>query len=809
MSEERGSMAGSEAREVSGEWPQILVDTLAAKKRSQKDLARLLDRDQSTVSLYCSGRSVPKVGDRGLIRGLAEFLGIKTAALEDLISAYKPAAVAADRHPRRIATTQDLEQAVEMDVSGGLRELYYSGNVQLLHGRLREAEYEVPSPAELASLMHIMAAEGDKPLDAESKLHRISAAIIRGDRDALRRYGRLYERDLRVRDAVRSACSALDVQFAASDRNELSREAIKETIEDKFSWCTDAVVRRIHVAALFRLLSELPYLESAGSLFWRRWRLSPSFVANRWFGYQVRLRRLNFLLDGGLLLPGSHGLITLVTGRPGVGKTMFTLQLAASLGADGFLIVHLSAEEHPNSLVDKLSYMGYQRVRLDADGGMLLDRTDRKLYVSSLAQIPTSSAEVLREPPDSEADCGCLLFGIIPNRRDLLDPKSDFLPSVRHLLEVTASKGRRTAIVVDSLDAIRPSFEKGDDARRDLETLFTFARNYSSMAFLVGEEHEARDVPTFAEYLTDMHIHLGYAQGVISTRTLSITKSRHQSILRGEHAYAIHSGQGIECYPSIRSRLSVLRRRIRRQDIGEPVRWSLPGIDFDRVLLGDIVKGDCVLLKGPTATHKFLVGLSFLSSGLIYEPEQSVLLISLHQDRAAVTRALMAHEQFAVHMLKNGGRRPVLSERVRFLHRPPDYFSASRFYEWTRDLFRSTPPPGVSRVLFHTVDQVRQSSPLIKEEPLFFAALIEYFKSHRSTSLFVASQAGDATSTELPDLFDAVLCTDKDPTTSEVGLTVGRTGPCNASRDSFRLTHEGGRVHLELTANRSTLRRTH
>ena len=238
------------------------------------------------------------------------------------------------------------------------------------------------------------------------------------------------------------------------------------------------------------------------------------------------------------------------------------------------------------------------------------------------------------------------------------------------------------------------------------------------------------------------------------------------------------------------------------------MRWSLPGIDFDRMLLGDIVKGDCLLLKGPTATHKFLTGLSFLSSGLIYEPDQSVLLISLHQDQAAVIRAIMAHEQFAVHMLKDLGKQPALNPRVRFLYRPPDYFSASRFYEWTRDLFRNATPPGISRVLFHTVDQVKQSSPLIEHEPLFFAALIEYFKAHGSTSLFVASEGSDAT-TELPDLFDGVLYTDKDPATGEVGITVGRTGPCRASHDSFRLMHEKGVLRLELTASRLTLRRRH
>ncbi len=807
-------MATTEGREVSTGWPQILVDTLSARKRSQKDLARLLDRDQSTISLYCSGRSVPKPGDRTLIRGLAEFLGIKVAQLEDLLSAYKPAAAAADRQPpQRISTTLELEQALYADISGAFRDLYKANNVQLLHGRLRESGYEVPSPAELESLMRPVA-EGERVPDPESELRQIYAAIVGQNSDdaqaALVRYGRTYERDLRVRDSVRSACSALDARFGDSAWNELPREAIEAIIDDRFFWCVDTELRSIHVAALFRLLLEIPCLEpaAASGMFWRRWRLSASFVANRWFGYQVRLRRFNFLLDGGLLLPASHGLVTLVTGRPGVGKTMFTLQLAASLGTTGFLIVHLSAEEHPNSLVDKLSYMGYQRVSGDTGGAMLLSRAGRELYVSHLVQTPPGETEGPNGPPASDIDRGCLLFGVIPNRRDLLDPKSDFLPYVGQLLESNTLKGRRTAIVVDSLDAVSRSFEKGDDARLDLETLFTFARKHSTMAFLVGEEHDAKDVPTFAEYLTDMHIHLGYNEGALSTRKLSITKSRHQSILRGDHAYAIHGGQGIECYPSIQSRLSILRRRLRRQGEGEPLKWCLPEIDFDRVLLGDIVKGDCVLLKGPAATHKFLIGLSFLASGLLNEPDQSVLLISLHQDRAAVIRALTAHGQFAVHMLKPEGGHVALSDRVRLLHRPPDYFSASRFYEWTRDVFRSTPSPGISRVLFHTVDQVNQSSPLIEEEPLFLASLIEYFKAHGATSLFVASSGDQTTAAALPDLFDGVLYTDKDPATGEVGLTVGRTGPCKASQDSFRLTHQKGALRLELTSRKPAWRKT-
>jgi len=776
-------------------WPDVLTSTLERKNWSQKSLAELLDRDQSMVSLYCSGRAVPKITDRSLIRALARFLELRTEQLEECLRAFRPAGQFSDARRRtRVATISELEVVIEEDYSGVLRNLYLQGAFQALGDRLRELGYEISDVSSLTG-SPVGAAKPsrpvlDRPFSALTDFWRPST---NSDRTAIRTYGKIYERDLQVRDTVRSVCATLDAAFATTESNELAFDDVAAIIVEKYGWCTEPLLRQIHAGAVFSALNAVRYIElyDNGTRVRRRWRLTGSLPINRWFGYGLRIPRFNFLLDGGLLLPGEDGLVILVTGRPGVGKTMLSLQMVASLACDGFVVVHMSAEENPNSLIDKLSYIGYERVPHSGSKALLQNR-GRKLLVDVTRDIPTLQWETAA----NDRDVGCLLLTAIPNRNDFLDPKSPFLTSVKSILDTCAKHDVRTAIVLDSLDALGNLAGRDPGHRRRIEAMFNFARNSATIGMFVGENHQ--DAANPAEYLADLQITMGYKEQTISTRTLTITKARFQSFIRGPQPYAIHSGRGIECYPSIQARLSVSRRRIMPRTQPESLSWSLPGLDFDQVLAGDLSSGDCLLLKGPPATHKTLLGLSFLSSGLTSEPDKDILLVSLRQGPSSLLRVLSAHEQFQ-NMLTGG--REAINDRVRVLHRPPDYFSAARFFQWIREVFKSS-RRGISRVLFLTLDQLRYSSPLIDEEPLLIPALIEFFRAKGATSFFVAAGDDSARADPIQAIFDTVLITGKSAHTDEVTLSVAHTGPCNASQDSYRLLHSNGHLRIEAVMNR-------
>jgi hypothetical protein len=256
---------------------------------------------------------------------------------------------------------------------------------------------------------------------------------------------------------------------------------------------------------------------------------------------------------------------------------------------------------------------------------------------------------------------------------------------------------------------------------------------------------------------------------------------------------AIDSDGGVSIYPSVQAYLSVNKRRIRFGHDVRPLQWSVPELEIDPLLAGDVVSGDCILLAGPPATHKFPLGLSFLTSGILTEPDRPVMLISLRQDEPAILRIISEYPQFSA--LLEAQRK----ERLFILYDLPDYFTAERFLDRIRRRFRLASRP-FSRVLFSTLNQLAHNSPLFAEEKLFVAALIESFRSHHATSLFLGVGSKDS---EIENIFDTLLFTEHGSNTAkpEILLSVGHSGPCNAGRKAWALdrqTIEGkGRLVLK------------
>ena len=150
------------------------------------------------------------------------------------------------------------------------------------------------------------------------------------------------------------------------------------------------------------------------------------------------------------------------------------------------------------------------------------------------------------------------------------------------------------------------------------------------------------------------------------------------------------------------------------------------------------------------------------------------MMISLRQDQPTVLRILGEYEQFQplleAHRCRN----------LEIVYTPPDYYTAARFLHWIRRRFRRSEKP-FSRILFSTLNQLSYNSPLFEAEKLFVAALIELFRSNKSTSLFLSV---DRKEREIENIFDTILFLDRDSANSSarVVLSVGHSGVCNAER---------------------------
>jgi KaiC/GvpD/RAD55 family RecA-like ATPase/transcriptional regulator with XRE-family HTH domain len=802
---------------------EALTHELHARQWSQKGLAAFLGRDASTVSLWLSGRQRPRAEDEPTMRKLAEFLRLDPADVRDLVTVHTAQGDAGHQAGtvRPVRRVSDLKRLLFEDLSHVAERMLLPNTDNWMNGvreRLREQGYDADA-ALLREVLGEWLQQHPLPPGETYTWDKDGAVLIRGTRQdpALTRLNTVipprrllegfrtqFHGDAWIRDAIRQLCARLNAAFTQTGTEELPAHAITavmhEVLHTDYARAEDNIIQ-----ALLQGLLMLKLLGTADpGVLRRRWELSPEFVINRLFGLALDIPGLDFLLEGGLLPPSTTGLTLVIKGRAGTGKTMLALQLAASIAAQGHLAIYLSAEEPPNVLTEQLSYAGYGHHVHDATRKTL--RRDGREFA-----LITSN---FLEPPDTMglASEGLLLLVSIPNRRAFFHPKNRLLTNLEAVIRQQTRRPAYVCYVVDSMDAVLD--HGGPGGRRLIEDIFNVAKLRQSIGVFISEEHHAADHPpsdrddrsALRDYLADIVITVGYRQRklAVTERILTIEKCRTQAHFRGAHLFSIQSGRGITVYPSIASLLSMWRKRRRIELSHQPESWKVDeDLNFDRVLRGDVVRGSSILVAGPPSTHKLLVALSFLASGLEAQTDTQMLLISLRDDEAAMLRIIHTYPQFH-RLLARRGPSVALSPRVTIVHVPPGYYTAERFLHWMRQLLKDPQrtPAMVSRVVFSTVDQLRYSSPMCAEEPLLIAALTDLFKREHMTSLFLAAGGPHERETGVAEIFDTIIVTEHDPRAGpdQVLLTVSQSSPGHADRRPRRLErrseHSSGRLVL-------------
>jgi len=761
---------------------------LVEKAWSQKKLAEFLEKDDSTVSIWVSGRQAPRVEDAESIAKLARFLGTTADHVRSLVSAQKGPDAAVTSVQQRVTSLPGLLTLIENNAF--LRPL-----VERQYGRpsaagLRDRLFEEGYAVEESVIEKYLAGH---PLRTRGAVRALGGVATLG---GIAESAELPD-SVEFREAVRQVCRALDALFAGRN-NVTDRGEAEQVAGTACSPFIDSRVAADVTHAVIAKCLELRLLQPAGEQqLTRRWSISAEFVLNSLRGLRSGIRNLDFLLDGGWLPPVEGGLAILAKGRAGRGKTMFALQTAASFAAHGHVSIYLTAEESASRLLSRLSYAGY--ASLDDDSGWQQLRTPdgRTIELLSTNDLEEDDDQTISRKLEATGR-GCLLLVEAPQRRGLFRPNSRLLLCLEKILVAAQNaqpKARYLLTIFDSLDALDPQND-----RRSQEHVFGFAKLQGSMVLMSSEVHDGRPQPSIRDHLADIVLRFDVRERVsgFTERVLEIEKCRTQSHIRGEHMFAIHGGRGITVYPSIQALMSVWRRRVRKP-VEQPVEsWKLPDLDFDAVLGGDLARGSAILLSGPPHTHRFLLGLSFLASGLKANRDEHVILVSLREDPPAIYRIIASYPQ--LHDLLDPDRPDELNQRFRVLHIPPDYFAPERFIHWLQSVFAEyrEPSPRVGRVLFSSINQLLHNSPIAGVEQLFAAALLELFKRKRVTSLFLASEA--ERTAEISSAFDVIIftaCEEDDLVT----LRVAHSGPCNAMPGDKVVTKtarpDGARLRLE------------
>jgi circadian clock protein KaiC len=269
---------------------------------------------------------------------------------------------------------------------------------------------------------------------------------------------------------------------------------------------------------------------------------------------------LDAILGGGL----PSGSLNVISGEPGSGKTVLTLQMLFHAARRGARCLYFTTLSEPAMKV--LRYMqGFEFF----DEQILDDR----LHFADLGGA-------IREGADATA--------------------SEVMARIE--------KHEPAFVAIDSFRVIGERL-RGDVARTFVYDLATQIAGWSATTLLVGE-YARRDYSSFAEFaIADGIIHLGSEpHGLTSLREIEVLKLRGAAYVSGRHFFDI-GPNGLSVYPRVRG-----PEHVPEPPVGERVGTGVAGLD--ELLDGGVPRASSTVLQGGTGTGKTILALNFLLEGL-------------------------------------------------------------------------------------------------------------------------------------------------------------------------------------------------
>ena len=453
--------------------------------------------------------------------------------------------------------------------------------------------------------------------------------------------------------------------------------------------------------------------------------------------YPTDVKGLDMLLRNGLVLPHSgQGLITLIKGRPGTGKTTLALQMADgafawNLGNPGECPVRFyTAEQRSQDIKTKLEQMRRSRVVESRKGSQ---RKKRELLIRSLLHADKTAN---REQPFTQAPPVLeWIHGLVSELAQESGPQP---PRIR-------------ALVLDGLNLL----ESKEQPLLELHRLVAALRQYCRVGIIVYDSPEGAyaNVDFMADMIIELRGVMTDLPGHYYLNKLSIVKSRFQSSALGWHQYKI-GGDGIVVFPSIHFRVS---RPGLMADRRTSARTPIPKLaqedkelrvkqnssdkkekakEFDDIITQilrkkNLKRGSCTVILGPRRTAKTLLTLDFLRAAS--RQDEGSLLVSLLDNQGTIIEQPRCLCEKTKHSRK---LRPCSTRRcykkVYLLHFRPGCIAPDEFFDVLEErlLFGfENKEHEVRRLAFWDLTQLEDRFPLLAEEPLFLPLLMDHLKN--------------------------------------------------------------------------------
>lgn len=459
------------------------------------------------------------------------------------------------------------------------------------------------------------------------------------------------------------------------------------------------------------------------------------------FGIPTGMRGFDELFGGGglMLLDATgaessesiQGRTVLAIGRFGTAKTALSLQMAVAVAEKGGIAWVAPLEQPVNECLYTLESL------CSVPHGLRLEPATL-----------TGEVRAVLDPKSPESGAIVLL----PLSKESFD---DFKKTFEKQLERLAAYPLRL-IIVDPVNAIsRGGEESVPELREKAVELFKNAKKNGVNVWLVAEENTDRETELhYWQNIADTVVRLsvdeyhGYTQ-----RYIEIRKSRFQREQRGKHPFSLVPGVGLAVSPSTAS----VWARLRFQPILQPSRPTRFGhAGLDELLGPDAIRaGDVIVLQGPTASYKTVIGLRFLLGITSPETSQYPSLYVAAKEAESSIRAFLERE-----LLSGPTGSTKSPANVRFLSLQGGYIKPSYIVQQIECELRKAHAAGnpVDRVMVDDLAHWEMSCLFVREDQTFGDALIELLRHYHVTSIFSCRYPTDESGTLQKAVIDGADC---------------------------------------------------
>ena len=270
------------------------------------------------------------------------------------------------------------------------------------------------------------------------------------------------------------------------------------------------------------------------------------------------------ILGGGLPIRS----LTVVSGEPGAGKTLFVLQMLFHLARQGKKCLYFTTLSEPS-----LKLLQYMQQFSFFDG----DVVGKQLIFADLGSVIRGR------------DAGAALEAVV-NRVEREGP---------------------AIVVVDSFKAMRDILGDAPATRTFVYDLAVHMAGWGAATLFVGEYTE-EEIANFAEFtVADGILRFGTRrEDLTATRMVEVLKLRGADCITGRHFFEIGAA-GLTFFPRVRSPDS--NGQASTASFAERALTGVAGLD--EMLGGGLPRSSSTVIQGATGTGKTLLGLQFLLEG--------------------------------------------------------------------------------------------------------------------------------------------------------------------------------------------------